>query len=160
VLFPCLSERTPLFHLFTTHQDWTQLFLAAPIVLGVIDPYGIELVHPIREGWSPQQIGRTGLSNHCWIVGEKLCLLKLCLLLNQWGWGVGWAWAAANVAANTFQWLIQQFDGRMSVLSDTVCHATGGDPANLTRCPRGAWEDRGYLSPSPANVKSTATLSG
>jgi hypothetical protein len=36
-----------------THQDWTQAFLAAPTVLGVIDTYGIELIHPIREGRSP-----------------------------------------------------------------------------------------------------------
>jgi hypothetical protein len=63
-----------------THHDWTQVFLAAPTVLGVIDTYGIELIHPIREGRSPQQIGRKGLSNHRWIVGGKLCLL-----LNQWG---------------------------------------------------------------------------
>jgi hypothetical protein len=106
VLFPHLPERTRLFRLFTTHQDWTQAFLAAPTVLGVIDTYGIELIHPIREGRSAKQIGRKGLSNHRWIVGGKLCLL-----LNQWGLIVGWACATANVADNTFQWLIQQFDG-------------------------------------------------
>jgi hypothetical protein len=43
-LFPRLPERTRLFRLFTTHQDWTQAFLAAPTVLGVIDTYGIELI--------------------------------------------------------------------------------------------------------------------
>jgi hypothetical protein len=72
--------------------------LAAPTVLGVIDTYGIELIHPMREGRSPQQIGRKGLSNHRWIVGGKRCLL-----LNQWGLIVGWACATANVADNTFQ---------------------------------------------------------
>ena len=39
------------------------------------------------------------------------------------------------------QWLIRHVDGRMIVLRDTACHAAAGDPANLTRCPRGAWED-------------------
>jgi hypothetical protein len=39
-LFPRVPERTRLFRLFTTHQDWTQAFLAAPTVLGVIDTYG------------------------------------------------------------------------------------------------------------------------
>src|SRR6266849_6151378 len=62
--FPQLPERTRLFRLFKTHQAWTQVFLAAPTVLGVIDTYGIELIHPMREGRSPQQIGRKGLSNH------------------------------------------------------------------------------------------------
>jgi hypothetical protein len=96
-LFPRLPERTRLFRLFTTHQDWTQTFLASPTVLGVIDTYGIELIHPMREGRSSQQIGRKGLSNHRWIVGGKLCLL-----LNQYGLVVAWECATANVADNTF----------------------------------------------------------
>ena len=136
-LFPRLPERTRLFRLFRTHQDWTQVFLAAPTVLGVIDTYGIELIHPMREGRSPHQIGRKGLSNHRWIVGGKLCLL-----LNQWGLIVAWACATANVTDNTFQWLIRQCEERMMVLSDTAFHATEGDPSNLTLCQRGEWEDR------------------
>src|SRR2546425_13362246 len=36
-LFPRLPERTRLFRLFRTHQDWTQVFLAAPTVRGVLD---------------------------------------------------------------------------------------------------------------------------
>ena len=84
VLFPRLPERTRLFRLFMTHQDWTQTFLAAPTVLGVIDTYGIELLHPMREGRSPQQIGRKGLSNHRWIVGGKLCS---CSINGGWSWG-------------------------------------------------------------------------
>ena len=136
-LFPRLPERTRLFRLFMTHQDWTQTFLAAPTVLGVIDTYRIELIHPMREGRSPQQIGRKGLSNHRWIVGGKLCLL-----LNQWGLVVGWAWATAHVADNTLQGLIRQCEAQMIVLSDTAFHAAEGDPTNLKLCPRGAWEDR------------------
>ncbi len=101
-LFPRFPERTRLLRLLKTHQDWTQVFWAAPTVLGVIDTYGIELIHPMREGRSPQQIGRKGLSNHRWIVGGKLCLL-----LNQYGLVVGWDCATANVADNTFQWLIR-----------------------------------------------------
>src|SRR2546426_2083518 len=136
-LFPQLPERTRLFRLFKTHQDWTQVFLAAPTVLGVIDAYGIELIHPIREGRSPQEMGRKGVSNHRWIVGGKLCLV-----LNQWGFIVAWECATANVADNTFQWLIRQFEERMIILSDTGFHAAEGDPANLKLCQRGAWEDR------------------
>src|SRR2546425_427584 len=136
-LFPRLPERTRLFRLFRTHQDWTQVFLATPPVLGVIDTDGIALIPPMREGRSPQQIGRKGLSNHRWIVGGKLWLL-----LNQWGLIVAWACATANVADNTFQWLIRQCEERMIVLSDTAFHAAAGDPTNLTRCPRGEWEER------------------
>jgi hypothetical protein len=136
-LFPLLPERTRLFRLFTTHQDWTRAFLAAPTVLGVIDTAGIELIHPIREGRSPQQIGRKGLSNHRGMVGGTRCLL-----LNQYGLVVGWDCASATVPDKTFHWLIRQVDGRMVVLSDPGCHAAEGDPAHLKLCQRGAWQDR------------------
>jgi hypothetical protein len=95
------------------------------------------LIHPIREGRSLRQIGRKGLSNHRWIVGGKLCLL-----LNQWGLVVAWDCATANVADQTFQPLIRQFDGRMIIFSDTAFHAAAGDPPNLKLCPRGKWNDR------------------
>jgi hypothetical protein len=77
--------------------------------------------HTMREGRSPQQIGRTGLSNHRWSVGGKLCLL-----LNQYGLIVAWACDTANGADNTFQWLIRQFEERMSVLMrhDSACCIT------------------------------------
>src|SRR2546427_6661284 len=136
-LFPQLPERTRLFRLLTTHQDWTRAFLAAPTVLGVIDTYGIELIHPMREGRSPQQIGRKGLSHHRWIVGGKLCLL-----LNQWGLIVAWACDTANVADPTFQGLVRQVEEQMIVLSDTAFHAAEGDPTNLKLCQRSAWQDR------------------
>jgi hypothetical protein len=136
-LFPPLPERTRLFRLFRTPQDWTQVFLAAPTVLGVIDTYGIALIPPMRAGRSPQQIGRKGVSNHRWIVGGKLCLV-----LNQWGLIVAWSCAMANVADNTFQWLIRQFEDRMIILSDTGFHAAAGDPRNLKLCQRGEWQDR------------------
>src|SRR5947208_14588807 len=61
-LFPQLPERTRLFRLLTTHQDWTRAFLAAPTVLGVIDTYGIERIHPIRDGRRPPQPARQGPS--------------------------------------------------------------------------------------------------
>jgi hypothetical protein len=136
-LLPRLPERTRLLRLFTTHHDWTQVFLAAPTVLGVIDTYGLARIHPMREGRRPQQIGRKGLSNHRWIVGGTLCLL-----LNQWGLSVGWACATANVAENTFQWRIRQCAAQMLVLSDTGFQAAEGDPTKLKLCQRGEWEER------------------
>ena len=103
-LFPKLPERTRLFRLFKTHQDWTERFLAEPTVLGVADTYGIELLHPCREGQSKKQIGKKGYSNHRWIVGGKLCCV-----LNQWGLITGWDCAPANVHDTTFHPLIRSF---------------------------------------------------
>ena len=135
--FPHLPDRTRLFRLFKTHRDWTERFLADPTILGVIDTYGLELIHPIREGRSPAQIGRKGVSNHRWIVGGKLCLL-----LNKFGLVVAWDCGTANVADNTFQPLVQKFEDEMIVFSDGSFHATEGDPSNLKLCRRGEWYDR------------------
>jgi len=135
--FPRLPERTRLFRLFTTHRPWTARFLAEPTLLGVIDTYGIEFIHPIREGRSPSQIGKKGYSNHRWIVGGKLGLR-----VHQFGLVVAWACATANVYDNTFQPLIRQFEEQMIVLSDLAFHAADGDPANLKLCARGQWNDR------------------
>src|SRR5947199_9329048 len=54
-LFPGVPKRTRLFRLFVTHQDWADAFLADPTILGVADSYGIELLHPYREGRRAKQ---------------------------------------------------------------------------------------------------------
>lgn len=136
-LFPHLPERTRLFRLLATHHDWAQLFLASPTVLGICDCYGIELVHPMREGRSRTQIGKKGKSNHRWIVGAKLCLI-----LNQWGLVVDWDTDTANVSDQTFHPRIKQFEEQMIVFTDTGFHAKEGDPRNLKVCRRGTWNDR------------------
>lgn len=137
MFFPHLPERTRLFRLFVTHQDWTMRFLAKPTILGVADSYGIELVHPMREGRSEKQIGKKGKSNHRWIVGGKLGFV-----LNQWGLITAWDCATANVHDSYFQPLIRPFEEAMIVLTDTNFHAAQGDPHNLKICARGEWNVR------------------
>lgn len=128
-LFPRLPERTRLFRLFATHQDWTHRFLAQPSLLSVIDSYGIELIHPVREGRSEQQIGRKGYSNRRWIVGGKLCFL-----LNHLGQVIDWDCDTANVHDTTFHPLIARFEERTVVFSDHGFHAKEGNPSNLKVC--------------------------
>lgn len=136
-LFPQLLERTRLFRLLRQHQEWTNRFLAQPSLLGVIDTYGIELIHPVREGRSASQIGKKGKSNYRWIVGGKLCLL-----LNPLGLVVAWDCATANVHDTYFQPLIAGFEEQMLVLADLGFHARSGDPPNLKLCRRGEWNER------------------
>ncbi len=113
--------------------------------MGIADSYGIELVHPIREGRSEAQIGKKGAkqvliraarrrgmgkSNYRWIVGGKqgakhlpvtaVRRHRICFLLNQKGKVAGWEAATANVHDSAFHPLIKQFDGRMAVLTDKV----------------------------------------
>jgi hypothetical protein len=136
-LFPRLPDRTRLFRLFKAHQDWTNCFLAASSLLGVADTYGIELLHPMREGRSPNQIGKKGKSNHRWIVGGKLAFV-----LNHLGLIVDWDCDTANVYDATFQPLVAQFADEMVVLTDTGFHSKHGDPVNMKVCPRGTWNVR------------------
>jgi hypothetical protein len=56
-----------------------------------MDSFGIETIHPIREGRSLDQVGKKGKSNHRWIVG-----VKWCPLANNRGEIVDWDWDTAN----------------------------------------------------------------
>jgi hypothetical protein len=136
-LFPQLPERTRLARLFKTHTAWTTRFLAAPTVLGVADTYGIALIHPLREGRSPAQIGKKGQSNHRWMVGGTWCFI-----LNQGGLICAWDCATVSVYDAHLPPLIAQCDGQMIVLTETGFHAKTGDPGNRQVCPRGTWNTR------------------
>lgn len=136
-LFPNLPERTRLFRLFATQRAWADYFLAAPTPLGVADSYGMELVHPMREGRSGQQIGRKGKSNQRWIVG-----VKLAYIVNQRGLVVAWDCAPANVYDAVFHPLIADFQDDMVVFTDMGFHAKCGDPLNMNPCARNTWNVR------------------
>jgi hypothetical protein len=58
--FPTLPERTRLQRLLRDHAEDTLPFLADPTFFTVVDTYGIELIHPRREGRSKRQIGKKG----------------------------------------------------------------------------------------------------
>jgi hypothetical protein len=138
--FPSLPERTRLFRLFAAHKEWTARFMAHPTLLGVADTYGIELIHPNREGRSDKQIGKKGLSNRRWIVGGKLGLV-----LNKWGLVCGWDCATANVYDAAFQPMVAAFEGEMVILTDYGFHRQakfGADPSNMLVCKRGEWPSR------------------
>jgi len=84
-LFPHLPERTRLFRLFKTHHNWTQVFLAAPTVLGVIDTSGIELIHPMREGRSRTRLA----AKACRTIAGLSAANSVCCSINGVDRGVG-----------------------------------------------------------------------
>jgi hypothetical protein len=137
-LFPHLPTRIRLFRLFNRHRHLVDVFLAEPSLLGVIDSYGIELLHPIREGRSAQQVGRKGISNHRWIVGGKLCYV-----LNHLGLIVQWDCATANVYdGSRFQHLVDNLADDMVIFADTGFAKQDWQPTNLRLCKRGEWNVR------------------
>jgi hypothetical protein len=136
-LFPQLPERTRLFRILTQVRDWTHRFLVEPGLLSVADTYGIELLHPRREGRTPQQLGAKGTSNLRWIVGAKFAFV-----LDHLGRFVAWDCNWARVRDSAFRPLIARLDGRTMVCVDSAWHGQTGDPANMKVCPRGTWNTR------------------
>jgi hypothetical protein len=124
--FPSLPERTRLQRLLRDYAAYTLDFLAEPSFFTVVDAYGIELIHPRREGRSPQQIGKKGISNGRWIVG-----IKLAWLINDTGEVVDWAWDTANEPDNVFRPLATSYDGETIALSDLGFRETGTPAQNL-----------------------------
>lgn len=137
-LFPNLPTRTRLFRAFHVYRADAEEFLAPASLIGVVDTYGVELLHPRREGRSDQQIGKKGVSNHRWIVGGKLCLL-----LNHLGQVVDWDCDTANVYdGSAFQRIVNKFRDEMVIFSDTGFEKVDWHPTNLRICQRGTWNVR------------------
>lgn len=136
-LFPRLPERTRLFRLFVTYQHLCQRFLATATLFGVVDSYGIELVHPWRERRTQREVARKGKSLHRWIVGAKVCVLT-----DNLGRIVGFNLDGANVHDSAFHPLIESVKEQMIVFGDGGFHAREGDPENLKICRKGQWNDR------------------
>jgi hypothetical protein len=133
--FPRLPERTRLFRLLTKYQALADAFLATDAPLGFTDSFGIELIHPRREGRSKRQIGKKGKSNHRWIVG-----VKYAALVNARGRICDWDAEGANTYDGDFQRQWQYWPGCCPLLADSGFHRSakrGGDLASLAICKRG-----------------------
>jgi hypothetical protein len=137
-LFPNLPSRTRLFRLFNSHRHWTQRLMAESSLIGLTDTYGIELLHPRREGRSKKQIGKKGLSNKRWIVGAKLCLI-----LNHVGLVIDWDVDTANVYDGiAFQEIVNRNLDAMVIFADEGFISKDWHPDNLKICKRGEWNSR------------------
>ena len=136
-LFPHVPERTRLFRALTTHRDWAERFLVTPGLMCIADTYGIELLHPRREGRSDKQLGNKGLSNLRWIVGAKLGFV-----LNHLGLFVALDCNLASVSDTAFRPMIAALEELSVVLVDSAWHGKTGDPSNRKVCPRGTWNTR------------------
>ncbi|MGH2482170.1 MAG: transposase [Ktedonobacteraceae bacterium] len=136
-LFPGLPDRTRLLRLLETHQDWCDKMLADPSFFTVIDSYPIELIFPIREGRSKQQVGKKGKDKGRWTIG-----IKYCWLLNNHGRVVDWGWAPLDTHDQEFHHIIERYDGKTIVLSDLGFNSAGSLPGNLKLCEKGTWNER------------------
>jgi hypothetical protein len=137
LFFPKLPERSRLARLLRDYAEQAFDFLAEVSFFTVIDTYGIELIHPRREGRSKQQIGKKGKSN-----GRSLVGIKLAWLINDAGGVVDWSWDTANASDNVFRPLATAYDGETIALADQRLRAKGTPAQNIKCCERGTWNER------------------
>lgn len=152
-LFTSLPERTRLGRLLKKHQQWCGYLLAQPSFFTVIDSYPIELIFPIREGRSTQQVGKKGKDKGRWMIG-----IKLCWLLNAQGKVVAWDWNTLNTPDQAFNPLVEALDGQTIVLSDLGFRDQEGVPANLKLCPKGTWNERMVVETALSMVTTVCHL--
>lgn len=136
-LFPALPERTRLLRLLAHYEVLTDHFLVEPEAESIIDSFGVELIHPIREGRSQKQIGEKGQSNHRWIVG-----VKMCWLVTPKGQVIDWGWDSAEIHDQNFRDIGDTWQDKTQVLADNGFRLKGRKDPHWTFCQRGERNDR------------------
>jgi Transposase DDE domain len=136
-LFPKLPDVTRLLRLLNSRAAYTDEFLADPSFFTVADTYGIELIHPRREGRSREQVGKKGKSNGRWIVG-----IKLGWLINNEGKIVTWQWDTANVSDREFRDMPLAYNGETVTLCDLGLREKDAPHENMLFCEKGTWSER------------------
>lgn len=136
-LFGGLPDRTTLQRQLRAQQIHADTLLGAASLLNVIDAFPIELLFPIRQGRSKQQLGKKNRDKGRWSVG-----IKLCWILNTLGQVVGWHWLTMNCPDQNFLPLVDLLSEDGVVLADLGFRSKAGVPDNLKLCLKDTWNDR------------------
>jgi hypothetical protein len=136
-LFGGLPDRTRLLRLLKTHQDWCDDLLEEPTFFTVVDSFPVELIFPVREGRSKQQVGRKSKDKGRWSIG-----VKLCWIINDRGRVVAWKWLPMNAHDQQFNDEIEKLNGQTISLSDLGFRCAEGIPENLKLCEKNTWNER------------------
>ena len=152
-VFAGLPDRTRLQRALAAHQDWIEKLLANPTLFTVIDTYPIELLFPIREGRSEQQIGKKSKDKGRWSIG-----VKLCWLLNKYGQVVGWDWNTMNTHDKHFYHIAETVDETSIVFADWGFRDKDSVPANMKLCKKGTWNERMFVETALSMVTIVCDL--
>jgi hypothetical protein len=136
-LFGGLPDRTTLHRQLRAQQHHTDRLLADASLLNVMDSFPIELLFPIRQGRSKQQLGKKSRDKGRWSIG-----IKVCWILNRLGQVVGWHWLTMNCPDQDFLPLVALLNEDGVVLADLGFRCKDGLPDNLKLCVKGTWNDR------------------
>ena len=128
-LFGGLPERTVLQRQLRTQEVYTDLLIAEPSVLNVVDSFPMELIFPIREGRSDQQYGTKNKDKGRWSVG-----LKVAWILNTFGQVCGWTWNKMHCHDNEFLDYLVEFNDWAVLLADWGFRCKDGIPESVQLC--------------------------
>lgn len=135
-----LPERSRLCRVLIKHRKLCNQFLASETFFNVIDSFGVEVIHPAREGRSleSQQVSRKGKSNHRWIIGRKLNVT-----INGELEIVQYEDATANVHDSRFDDTYEGKDEQIYLTDNGYRRQAknGGTPATFKVCNKGTWND-------------------
>ena len=136
-LFLTLPERSRLHRLVNQYSFLCEEFLGSKTFYGILDSFGIEVIHPIREGRSEESkaVSGKGKSNHRWIVGRKVAVT-----INQNYEIVTMSDDKANVCDNRFD--EEHKESAEINLTDQGFRKKEGTPESFKICKKGQWNER------------------
>lgn len=136
-IFLSIPERSRLQRLVNHYSFLCEAFLGSKTFYGILDSFGIEIIHPIREGRSKQsqQVSGKGKSNHRWIVGRKTAVT-----INQNYEIVTISDDKVNVSDNSFD--EEHTEAADINLTDFGFKRKVGTPENFKICKKGQWNER------------------
>ncbi len=136
-VFVVLPERSRLQRLVIHHAPSCNAFLGSETFFTVLDSFGVEIIHPMREGRSRQSrtICGKGKSNHRWIVGRKIAVT-----LNDQLEIVKCSDATDNVSDQIFD--DDHALAASITLTDQGFKKKEGTPETFQICKRGQWNER------------------
>ena len=136
-LFGGLPDRTRLQRSLAVHAQWFDRFLVHPSLLTVMDSYPIELLFPIREGRSHQQVGRKGRDKGRWVIGGRFWVL-----LDSYGRVVDWYFFPLNHPDKDFNRFAAYWRDQTVTRADLGFRDANGVPDSVKLCPKGTWNER------------------
>jgi len=136
-LFGGLPDRTRLQRSLAAHEQWLDLFLVQPSLFTVMDSFPVELLFPIRQGRSAQQIGKKGRDKGRWTIGGRLWVM-----LDTYGRIIEWYFLTLDHADKHFNRFVVPFNEQTITLTDLGFRDVAGTPDHLKFCHKGTWNER------------------
>jgi len=135
-----LPERSRLCRLLIKYHKYCNQFLSTETFFNIIDSFGVEIIHPVREGRSTQsqRVSKKGKSNKRWIVGRKINVA-----INGELEIIDYQDNTDNVCDNTFNDKYEQKEEHIYLTDNGYRRQVknGGTPDNFKICKKGTWND-------------------